>query len=344
MILATMITVTQLEAVERPPRIIPNGDGPRDRFLKLIDRPRVPLNAAEQSAATDDGLLEVRFAFDSESTQRVPGVLLKPGSPAPGPLPAVIVLHGTGGSKEAVRPLLREFAAQGVIGVAIDARYAGERVKNAKGNEAYRAAILETWKTGQGFPFLYDTVWDLLRLIDYLENRPDIDREKIAAVGFSKGGTELYLAAAVDERIIASVPCIGVQSFDWALSNNAWQSRVATIQSAVEGAARDVQVDRIDAPFVRRFYQRVVPGIENEFDGPKMLPLIAPRPLLVINGERDDRTPAPGVNLCADAAREAYRRQGAEQNFELRLQPNVGHAVTPESERFALNWLVKHLK
>lgn len=335
---------TNLGAVERAPRAIPDGDSLRHRFSALIDRARVPLNPIERSAVIDDGVLEVKFEFDSEADERVPGLLVKSATSPPGPLPVVIVLHGTGGNKEAMKGLLQVLARRGVLGVAFDARYAGERAKHGKGSEDYRAAILETWKSGERFPFYYDTVWDLQRLLDYLETRSDVDPKRIGGIGFSKGGTELYLAAAVDQRIVASVPCIGVQSFDWALKNNAWQSRVGTIQSAVDGAARELQQGTVDAAFVRRFYQRVVPGIESDFDGPQMLPLIAPRPLLVINGDRDDRTPGPGVKLCVDAAREAYGQQEASQNFEFRSQPNVGHAVTPESQQYAVDWLIRQLR
>ena len=56
---------------------------------------------------------------------------------------------------------------------------------------------------------------------------------------------------------------------------------------------------------MRRFYDRVAPGIYSEFDAPAMLPLIAPRPLLVINGDSDARTPLPGVQESAAAAERA---------------------------------------
>ncbi len=336
---------TQILADDRLPRLIPNGTDTRDRFLKLIERPRVPLNSNERHSVVVDGLLETGFVFDAEENQRVPGVLLKMESTSVTTRrPAVIVLHGTGGSKEAMKPLLRKLANHGLIAVAMDARFSGERATFGKGSDNYRAAILETWKTGNGYPFYYDTVWDLQRLIDYLETRPDVDSNRIGALGMSKGGTELYLAAAVDTRILATVSCIGVQSFDWALEHNAWQSRISTIQSAVNDAARDVNVTNIDSRFIRRFYQRVVPGIEKEFDGPQMLPLIAPRPLLVINGEKDDRTPGPGLELCVSAARKAYLSGNASHNFEFWLQPNVGHAVTPESEHNAIEWLIEKLK
>ena len=53
------------------------------------------------------------------------------------------------------------------------------------------------------------------------------------------------------------------------------------------------------------------------FDGPAMVPLIAPRPLLAINGELDPRTPLPGLQECVDAAQAAYRAAGAEEREEV---------------------------
>jgi hypothetical protein len=73
------------------------------------------------------------------------------------------------------------------------------------------------------------------------------------------------------------------------------------------------------------------------------LPLIAPRPLLVINGDSDPRTPVPGLELCVAAARAAYDQHGKSDRFVFRLQPETGHAVTSESEAYALDWLVHSL-
>jgi fermentation-respiration switch protein FrsA (DUF1100 family) len=74
-----------------------------------------------------------------------------------------------------------------------------------------------------------------------------------------------------------------------------------------------------------------------------MLPLIAPRPLLVINGELDDRTPKGGLELAIASARQAYDRNRAADRFEFLLQPGIRHAVTPEVEAHAVDWLVSWL-
>ena len=298
---------------------------PRTAFLRMLDRPRVPLNPAVKLLPNTDGLTQEHFTYASEQAQRVPGILLKKEDRRRRPV--VIVLHGTGETKEGQLNLLKTLAGQGFVAIAIDGRYHGER-QTGTGSTQYVEAMLHTYRTGQGHPFLYDTVWDLMRLIDYLATRPDVDATRIGVMGFSKGGMETYLATAVDPRIAVAVPMIGVQSFAWALDNNLWMSRVGTFQTAVDAAAKDAGAARVDAAFVRAFYDRVAPGIYTQFDGPAMLPLIAPRPLLVINGDSDARTPLPGLTTCLTPTEQAYQRAGAADKVKLYLQKDTGHAVT----------------
>jgi dienelactone hydrolase len=287
-------------------------------------------------------MYQAHFTFAAEAGERVPGILMRPASA--GRRPAVVVLHGTGGNKDSQAPLLKQLAEKGFVAIAIDGRFHGERSKARTGSADYVQAILNTYRTGKGHPFLYDTVWDVLRLADYLETRPDVDARRIGLTGFSKGGMETYLAAAVDPRIAVAVPCIGVQSFAWALDHDAWQSRAGTFQAALDGAASDAGAGKVDGAFLRKFYDRVAPGVYSDFDGPAMLPLIAPRPLLAINGDSDARTPRPGLMQCAVAAEKAYAAAGAADRFRLLVQENTAHQVRPAALESAIEWFVKWLK
>jgi predicted esterase len=309
----------------------------RAKFLKVIDRPRVPLNPELQPSRSSQGLTATHFTFAADAQERVPGIIVMPEKGGKR-YPAVIALHGTGDSKEGMLDVVGALARQGFLAVAIDGRYHGERTKSG-----YDDAIFRAYKSGKEHPFLYDTVWDVMRLIDYLETRDDVDPKRIGLIGISKGGMETYLAAAADPRIAVAIPCISVQSFRWALENNAWQARVGTIEFAVEGAARS-QGTTLNTQFVRTFYDRVVPGIYSDFDGPSMLPLIAPRPLMVINGDSDSLTPIPGVMLAANSASEAYAKAGAKEKFVLKVQKNTGHSVNGDSFRAAIEWFVTWLK
>lgn len=315
----------------------------RAAFLKLIARPLVPLAPELKKLDANNGLEQWHFTFAAESGQRVPGLLVKAAN-ANGRRPVVISLHGTGGTKESQLALLQELARLGFMGVATDGRYHGERTVAGKGSAEYNEAILRAYRTGKEHPFLYDTVWDVMRLLDYLATRDDVDAKRIGLIGFSKGGMETYLTAAVDPRVAVAVPFIGVQSFRWALENDAWQSRIETFQAAINAAAKDEGVAEIKADFVRKFYDRVMPGIADRFDGPQMLPLIAPRPLLVINGDSDPRTPLPGLMHCVENARKAYKQAKAEEKFALKIQPKTRHAVTAQARQEAIAWLQKWLQ
>ncbi len=311
----------------------------RQDFLKLIDRPRVPLDPKVEELSQTNNLALFHFSFAADASQRVPGFLLKAGD-SRGRRPVVIALHGTGGSKTNMLALCRQLTARGFIAVAIDGRHHGERIKSGKSE--YQDAMVRAWRGSGEHPFFYDTVWDVMRLVDYLETRDDVDASRIGLIGISKGGIETYLTAAVDPRISAAVPCIGVESFRWALDNNDWQGRIGTIQNAFNTIAKESGVT--NTALVQKFYDRVAPGIYGEFDGPAMVPLVVPRPLFIINSDTDTHTPLPGVNLCIDATRRAYHDVGADDHLTVLIQEHTGHKVNPDSEKEAIEWFVKSLK
>jgi dienelactone hydrolase len=315
---------------------------PRADFLRVIGRPHVALAPQVQELPATNDLAQFHFSFATDAQNRVPGILIKSAG-SHGRRPVVIALHGTGGSKVNMLALCRKLAERGFIAVAIDGRYHGER-KTGKGQNDYNDAIVRAWHGSGEHPFYYDTVWDVMRLVDYLSTRDDADANRIGLIGISKGGIETYLAAAADERIAVAVPCIGVESFRWALDHHDWQERIGTIQNAFDALAKENGVTRPGSAFVQKFYDRIVPGIYSEFDGPEMLALIAPRPLLVINSDSDNHTPLPGVIECTSAAQKVYAAGHAADRFAVIIQKNTGHQVKPESERAAIEWFVKWLK
>jgi dienelactone hydrolase len=314
----------------------------RADFLKVIDRPRVALAPQVQELSVTNNIAEFHFSFAADANNRVPGIVMQ-STNFPGRRPVVIALHGTGGGKASMFSLCHNLAEAGFIAVAIDGRYHGER-KSGKGQADYYDAIVRAWNGSGEHPFYYDTVWDVMRLVDYLETRDDVNASRIGLIGISKGGIETYLAAAADPRIAVAVPCIGVESFRWALDNNDWQGRIGTVQPAFDTIAKENGVTKPDSAFVQKFYDRVVPGIAGEFDGPQMLALIAPRPLLIINSDSDNHTPLPGVQECVAAAEKIYATDNATNHFAVIIQKNTGHQVKPKSERAAIKWFVKWLK
>jgi dienelactone hydrolase len=319
----------------------------RAAYLQVIDRPRVALQPELAELPAVEGFKKWHFWIHADATERVPGYLVLPDPERfAGRRPVVIALHGTGGAKESgeIAGIVLRAARAGFIGVAIDGRFHGERIQAGTGTAEYNAAITRAFKTGEGHPFYYDTTWDVMRVVDYLATRKDVDATRIGLTGISKGGIEAYLTAAAEPRIAATVAYIGVQGFKWALDNGQWRARIATIQSGFNGAATAAGRSPDSVEFVREFYARVVPGIDGRFDGPAMLPLIAPRPLLVVNGDSDANTPLAGVRLAVNAARPAYSAANAAEKLELVIQENTAHRVNPESVDAGIAWFVRWLK
>ncbi len=336
-LLAFFVAVFLLRAEEAPPS--------RVEFLKMIDRPKVDPAAEVGEAREEDEFKVIPFSFFSEKDEKVFGLGVHLISPPNPKLPAVIVMHGTGGKKESQVPLMKKLAKDGILAVAIDGRFHGERAKGRPGTDAYNDEILKRFKgETKSYPLYWDTVWDLMRLVDIMSGRDDVDGDRIGAIGFSKGGIECYFLAAADPRVAVAVPCIGVQSFKWGLENDAWQGRVNTVKVAFNAAAKEAGVEKPDAAFARTFFDKVLPGVYGKFDGPEVLPTIMPRPLLVINGDTDPHTPLPGVNLCAEKTRAAYEKAGAAEKFKLIVEPQTGHKVNPDAEKEAVEWFVKWMK
>src|SRR4051812_45686420 len=140
-------------------------------FLKLIEKPRAASLAAqvEQSPA-DEGFVQYHFSFNSEPNERITGILIKPAATTPAKRPAIVMLHGTGGTKMDELPMVKRLAQRGFVGIAIDGRYHGERTKAGKGSAGYEEAMSNAFKTNRAnsamvqyaaHPFYYDSVWDL---------------------------------------------------------------------------------------------------------------------------------------------------------------------------------------
>ncbi len=326
----------------------------RADFFKLLDRPKVPLDPrSREDRPPVKGLISEHVDFASEAhpdgtMERVPTLVVRPEGLQPGDRrPAVIVLHGTGGSKEGNRGWIERLAARGFVAIAIDGRFHGERAGGLAGTKAYNDAVVAAWRSkpgeAQAHPFFYDTCWDVWRTVDYLQSRGDVDPARIGVIGMSKGGIEAWLAGAADTRIKVAVPCIGVQSFRWGLEHDRWQARANTIREAHLVVAKDLGEAGISPRVCRELWGKILPGILDEFDGPSMLRLFAGRSLLILGGDRDPNCPLEGAEIAFASARDAFHKAGGDEHLEILIARDTGHAVTKEQEAAAVAWLVRWL-
>ncbi|TVU12416.1 hypothetical protein EJB05_46060, partial [Eragrostis curvula] len=287
-------------------------------------------------------LVEENFYLITELGEqgRVPVLLLKLEDNVPKRKPVIVLLHSSYKCKEWLRPLLEAYASRGYISVAIDSRYHGER---ASSNTTYIDALKSAWRNGDTMPFIFDTVWDLIKLGDHLSEREDVDPCRIGIAGESLGGMHAWFAAFVDTRYSVIVPIIGIQGFRWAIDNNKWQARVDSIKPLFEEARIDLGKSEIDTEVVEKVWEKIAPGLDSQFDAPYSIPLIAPRPLLLINGAEDPRCPVAGLEEPNTRAAKAYEESGCAEKFMFIAERGIGHQMTANMVKEASDWFDRFL-
>lgn len=318
-------------------------------FKALLSRPAVDFQASFQTIRTDSVQVD-KGAIYTEATERMPVVIYKPAGSKQTRFPVAIFLHGTGGSKDQgdIKRILTQLALKGIMGVAIDARYHGERIAGgAHGSREYTEAAYQAWKTNDAthhnYPFLYNTSYDLWRLVDYLVTRPDVKADRIGMGGISMGGIETWMAASADTRIYTAVVGIAAQSFQWSLVNDQWQGRTGTIGEAHKKAARDMGDTAVNQTNVKAVWDKILPGITGEFDCPSMIRLFAPRPLLILSKDKDRNNPFPGAQIAFHAAEAAYQAQHASDKLDISVQMNLGHTFNEKDIQQTIAWFSKWL-
>jgi dienelactone hydrolase len=110
---------------------------------------------------------------------------------AAGPVPALVIHHGSGGVGERESRFAREMVAMGVAAVVIDSF----RPRGVSSTVQDQSAV-----NGQDFNF------DALMALKALGGNSRINRTRIGITGFSKGGTSSLMAALEAQVVAAGIP------------------------------------------------------------------------------------------------------------------------------------------
>jgi dienelactone hydrolase len=184
-----------------------------------------PLEPNEKVVNEADDHTQFRVEFNGIKDDRVPAFLYVPKRKgAKGPSPAVLLQYGTGGSKTTnyIVAIGKQFVARGYVVLTIDAPNRGERrTKSAKWTEVM--SIIDPEQ-------LFHYCGDYSRAIDFLETRPEVNKEQIGFVGISWGAITGITYCAYDPRIKAVGSMVGGGNFFGGYTEKAAQ------KAALEGS------------------------------------------------------------------------------------------------------------
>ncbi|MBI1896441.1 MAG: alpha/beta fold hydrolase [Acidobacteria bacterium] len=151
------------------------------------------------------GVMAERVTYATQFGLRVPAIVY---SPKPRPalkLPALVIVNGHGGDKYSWYAFHSgiQYARGGAVVLTYDPIGEGERNSERKSGTRAHDRIEQPEELGRRMGGLMIT--DVMQAVSYLASRPDVDRTRIAAAGYSMGSFVLSLACAVELRLRACV-------------------------------------------------------------------------------------------------------------------------------------------
>lgn len=298
----------------------------------MIDCPPNPkrINSREM-----DGYRRDKYTIETEPGVIMTFYVLIPAG-AVGRLPAIVAPHGHDShGKSAVagetfgdasmEKTIRDhhydygvqYVREGFIVFCPDARGFGERREkyyqkddNLRGQSCdylnYMALSLGQSVTGMW-------VWDLMRLIDYMETRADVDPGKIGCAGLSGGGLQSLWLSALDDRIKCSVISGYFYGYEQSILTN-----ICCSCNYVHGLYQLADMGDIGA-------------------------LILPRPVLIETGTMDDLNGRDGLDNVypqVEKLRKAADLYGTPEN----VYHDVFEGVHRWNGVHAIPWMKKHLQ
>ena len=249
-----------------------------------------------ESEEKKDGYTEIRFTFASEIGTRVPCYLLIPDTGRES-YPVAITLqgHSTGFhnsvgkvkfEKDLTYQPRGQFGLQavqnGFISLCIEQRGMGERRPTSKSRKhAPMCAYTALTAFMLGRTVLGERIFDVHKAIDVLSHFPKCNTDQILITGNSGGGTATYYAACYDERIKLCLPSCAFCSYKESILN------------------------------IYHCSCNYIPSAYHYFEMQDLSCMIAPRPITVIAGQKDDIFPIEGVRDAYQTLSAIYQKAGA---------------------------------
>lgn len=171
------------------------------------------------------------------------------------------------------------------------------------------------WWNSRGYTPAGVEAWNGIRALDYLQSRSDVDGKRLGITGRSGGGAYSWYIAALDDRIKVAAPIAGITD----LQNH-------IVDGCVEG--------HCDCMFMVNTYR---------WDYSQVAALIAPRPLLIGNSDKDKIFPLDGVLRVHAKVKRIYELNHASDKLGLLITEGP-HKDTQDLQVPVFRWFNRFLK
>ena len=282
--------------------------------LGLLPWPsKTPLNPQVTRVLDKGDYIVEMVAFESLPKVYVTANLFLPKR-RDGPVPAIVYVCGHAfsehGNKTAYQRHGISLARNGYAAIILDSIQTAELFGTHHG--VGRQRFLD-WYSRAYSPAGIE-VWNAIRAIDYLESRSEVDASRIGMTGRSGGAAMTWFTAAVDGRIKAAAPIMGISTY------------AANVEA-------DTQRGHCDCMFPINF-----PRQDMLHQGA----LIAPRPLLMAHGIKDALFPVPGYREFERVIGGLFASYGHPERFR-NIEVDTGHADSDYLREESIAFFDRHL-
>jgi len=277
--------------------------------------PRTPLQAKVTGTVQREGVVIEKLHYQSRPGLYVTANLYRPAK-SEGKFPAILYLcghtnRGRDGNKTAFQEHGMWFATHGYVCLIVDTLQLGEIPGVHHGT--YNLNRFH-W-ISRGYTPAGVECWNGIRGIDYLVSRPEVDARRIGVTGISGGGATTIWVAAADDRVQVAVPVSGISDLKSYVSDR-------------------VINQHCDCMFLVNIYG---------WDWATIPALIAPRPLLLANSDKDPLFPMDGNRRLIAKLREVYQLLGQPEAVEEYVSAG-GHDYRPDLRKAVFAFFQRHLK
>lgn len=269
------------------------------------------------------GLTIEQVIFESRPNTHVTASIYIPEGLA-GPTGAVLFVCGhneLGRRDPRYQAVCQMIARSGLVVLAMDPHGQGERssyhdyhsgeMPIPLSTSDHEQAGAQCWPLGDSLARYF--LHDIIRAVDYLSTRPDVDAARIGITGNSGGGTQTSMAMLVERRLAAAAPATFIMDRESYL---------------YAGQAQDAE--------------QIWKGFsEKGFDHEDILLAMAPKPVLVLAAEYDF-FPIEGTRRTVARARRGWEARGEAGRLAL-VEERCGHSYTDGMAYAAAAFFAEHL-
>ena len=275
-----------------------------------LESKRPNLNIKHTGTIQEEGFRIEKLYYESLPGLYVPANLYIPDHmEEPGPAILYVCGHSLT-QKVRYQPYPRKFAELGFVCLIIETIQRGE--VRGEHHGCYARGWFHWYSRGYNPGGV--ELWNAIRGLDLLSERSEVDPERLGVTGLSGGGSQSWYIAAADPRIKAAAPVCGA----------------STLKAQISLRTVDGHCDCM------------MPINTYQLDFHNLGALIAPRPLLIAQADRDGMNSIESVRELHDDIKKMYNLYGVPEDLGLVESPG-GHSYHRISRQEIHAFFIEHL-